>query len=630
MTILEKINSPADLKKLNENELAALAVEIREQMVKTISLNGGHLASSLGAVELTIALHRVFDSPRDKILWDVGHQSYAHKLLTGRREKFDTIRQYGGLSGFPVRAENPHDAFGAGHSGTSISAALGMVLARDINREKYEVIAVIGDGSLGSGIAFEAINHAGHLGKKIIVILNDNGISISPSVGALSKLLNQVRTDKRYAKAKTKVQRAMNLLPMGESAWTLSKQVKKRVERVILPSAFWEELGFTYLGPMDGHNIREIESALIRARDSDMKPVLIHVLTQKGKGHPAAESDVVKFHGISPCGVLKSQNPSYSDVFGQTVLSLMKENSKIVVISAAMIDGTGLTKIAKEFPDRIFDVGICEQHAVTMAAGLATQGLIPVVAIYSTFLQRAYDQIIQDVCLQNLPVIFAIDRAGIVGEDGKTHQGAFDISFLRAIPNIIIASPADEDELRHLLFSSIGYKKPVAIRYPRGCGEGVNLSQALHELPPGKGEVIREGHDLNILAVGPVIYQALKAADHLALEGISCGVVNARFVKPLDSELILELAKKTRNLVTVEENALCGGFGSAVTELLAGSGLKEYKVKSLGIPDKFVEHGPQELIRSLFSIDAEGIAQNIRTCFPELFANSTLKIQEGK
>ncbi len=472
--ILDKIDSPSNLKGLTESELIQLAAEIREQMVKVISLNGGHLASSLGTVELTIALHRVFDSPRDKIIWDVGHQSYAHKMLTGRREKFNTIRQYGGISGFPVRAESPHDAFGAGHSGNSISAALGIALARDMNKENYQVIAVIGDGSLGAGMAFEAINHAGHLGTKLIVVLNDNGMSISPSVGALSRLLNQVRLDTRYADAKKKVKGAFTHLPFGESAWIFSKRMKQRVERVLLPNAFWEEMGFTYLGPLDGHNIREMEAALIRARDLDTKPTVIHVLTQKGKGYPQAETDVVKYHGISPSGGKKSQAPSYSQVFGRTISRLMKENEKVVAISAAMLDGTGLAKVAAEFPNRVFDVGICEQHAVTLAAGLATQGFIPVVAIYSTFLQRAYDQIIHDVCLQNLPVIFAIDRAGIVGEDGKTHQGSFDISYLRSIPNMVIASPADEDELQHLLYSAIYCKQPIAIRYPRGNGQGVD------------------------------------------------------------------------------------------------------------------------------------------------------------
>jgi 1-deoxy-D-xylulose-5-phosphate synthase len=626
--ILDGIQTPSDLKNLNPEELVQLAAEIRETMVDVISQNGGHLASSLGTVELTIALHRIFESPRDKIIWDVGHQSYAHKLLTERREKFKTIRQYGGLSGFPVRAESPHDAFGTGHSGNSISAALGMALARDLNGDNYHVIAVIGDGSLGAGMAFEAINHAGHLGKKLIVVLNDNGMSISPSVGALSKLLNQVRLDTRYAHAKKKVKGAFAHLPFGKSAWIFSKRMKRSVERVLLPNAFWEEMGFTYLGPLDGHNIQAIESALIRARDLDTKPILIHVLTQKGKGYPEAESDVVKYHGISPSGIIKSLSPSYSQIFGQTVRNLMKENPKVVVISAAMLDGTGLGKMASEFPGRVFDVGICEQHAVTMAAGLATQGFIPVVAIYSTFLQRAYDQIIHDVCMQNLPVIFAIDRAGIVGEDGKTHQGALDMSFTRSIPNLIVASPADEDELQHLLFSAVSGNKPMAIRYPRGNGEGVELKSEFQKIPIGKGALVREGKDLTILAIGPAVHSALEAADILAKEGVDSAVINARFAKPLDSELILAQIEKSHNLLTIEENALCGGFGSAVLELLSNSNLSGVKIKCLGLPDKFIEHGPQELFRSLYNMDPEGIAQYIRTSFAALFDESHIGTQE--
>ncbi len=626
--ILGNINSPADLKGLPETSLTQLAAEIREEMVKIISVNGGHLASSLGTVELTIALHRVFDSPRDKIVWDVGHQSYAHKILTGRREKFNTIRQYGGLSGFPARAENPHDAFGDGHSGTSISAALGMALARDIKKDNYHVIAVIGDGSVGAGVAFEAINHAGHLGTRLIVILNDNGMSISPSIGALSRVLKQVKLDPRYANAKKKVKRAFNHLPWGESAWIFSKRMKNSVERVILPNAFWEQLGFTYLGPIDGHNIGELETALKKVRDQETNPTLIHVITQKGKGYPEAETDVVKYHGISPVSSPKNKAPSYSRVFGQTVSRLMKQNEQIVVISAAMLDGTGLSDVASEFPNRVFDAGICEQHAVTMAAGLAAQGLIPVVAIYSTFLQRAYDQIIHDVCLQNLPVIFAVDRAGIVGEDGKTHQGSFDVSFLRCIPNMIVASPKDEDELQHLLYSALGYQQPVAIRYPRGNGHGVAMVQDFHEIGIGKGEVMRKGQDLTILAIGPAVYNALKAADLLARESIDCGVVNARFAKPLDADLISEQIEKSHNILTVEENAVHGGFGSAVIELLSNSAVPDLKIRCLGLPDKFIEHGPQELFRALYNIDAEGIAQSIRSSFPELLSRSSVKNQE--
>jgi len=625
VAILDKIDCPAHLKGLPHADLEKLASEIRERLIQTVSLNGGHLASSLGVVELTIALHRVFTSPEDKILWDVGHQCYAHKLLTGRRDKFATLRQYGGLSGFTVRTESPHDPFGAGHAGTSISAALGMALARDLNNSNYRVVAVIGDGSLGTGMALEAVNHAGHLGTKLIVVLNDNGMSISPSVGAVSKLLNRVRFDPRYEFAKKEARKNVTRLPFGELAWALSKRIKSRFESVLLPNAFWEQLGFTYLGPVDGHNIKELETALTRARDFELKPTLVHVLTKKGKGYAAAEANATKFHGVPP-NVSKNNNaPSYSQVFGRTVLRLMQENEKVVAITAAMLDGTGLAQVAAEFPGRVFDVGICEQHAVTLAAGLAAQGVIPIVAIYSTFLQRAYDQIIHDVCIQNLPVAFALDRAGIVGDDGKTHQGAFDISYLRAIPNMAIAAPKDEDEFQHLLYTAINAGQPVAVRYPRGNGEGAPLKPDFQLLPIGKGEILREGQDLAILAIGSTVYPALAAAEELAKEGIHCAVANVRFAKPLDSELITDLAGSTKRLLTVEENALAGGFGSAVLELLGEAKLEGVKVECLGLPDRFIEHGTQELFRAMFNLDSEGIAKCVRAAFPELVGEASFR-----
>jgi len=626
--ILDKINSPRDLKSLSESELTRLASEIRAQMIEVVTNNGGHLASSLGVVELTIALHRVFNSPVDKIIWDVGHQSYAHKILTGRKTSFPTIRQYGGLSGFPARNESLHDAFGTGHAGNSISAALGMALARDMDGENYHVIAVIGDGSLGAGMAFEAINHAGQLGTRLIVVLNDNGMSISPSVGALARWLNRVRLDVRYAHAKQKMKGVFARLPFGHSAWRLSKSMKHSVERVLLPNAFWEQLGFTYLGPLDGHNIREIEAALIRARDLDTKPTLIHVLTKKGKGYPVAETDVVKYHGVAPNGQ-KAAYPAYSQVFGEAMRELMAENKKIVAISAAMLEGTGLSQVARDYPGRVFDVGICEQHAVTLAAGLAAQGYIPVVAIYSTFLQRAYDQVIHDVCMQNLPVVFAIDRAGIVGEDGKTHQGSLDISYLRCIPNMIVASPADGRELRDLLFTAISSRRPFAIRYPRGNVPNCSQSGGFNLLQVGKGKIMMDGRDLTIVAIGHSVTSALKAAEKLAGEGISTSVINALFAKPLDSELIVSQTEKTSNLLTIEENTLCGGFGSAVTELFNQRNLNGIKIRYLALPDCFIEHGPQELFRSLFNLDSEGIVQFVRTAYPELFSGSSVKSQEG-
>lgn len=617
-SLLDQISSPADLRQLQREELEALAAEIRGLLIPLVSSNGGHLAPNLGAVELTIALHRTFHSPEDKIVWDVGHQCYAHKLLTGRRERFATLRQYQGLSGFPARTESPHDAFGAGHAGTSVSAALGMALARDFAQKDYQVVAVIGDGSLGAGMAFEAINHVGHLGARMIVVLNDNAMSISPSVGAVSRLLNQVRFDPRYESAKKEARKTVSHAPFGELLWSLSKRVKSQLEGVLLPSAFWQQLGFTYLGPVDGHNIEEVEAALSRARDFESAPTLVHVLTRKGKGYAAAEANATRFHGVPPNNTQSSDSPSYSRVFGQTVLRLMRENRKVVAITAAMLDGTGLIPAASEFPDRVLDVGICEQHAVTLAAGLATQGFVPVVAIYSTFLQRAYDQIIHDVCLQNLPVVFAIDRAGIVGDDGKTHQGSFDLSYLRCIPDIVIASPKDENEFQHLLFTATNAGRPMAVRYPRGRGEGVLLEQDLRLLPLGQGELLEDGQDLAILAIGSTVYPALAAAEQLAGEGVGCAVVNARFVKPLDSRLILDLANRTGRLLVVEENALPGGFGSAVLELLSRAGARDTKVECLGLPDRFIEHGTQELFRSRLNLDSEGIARVIRSSFHEL------------
>jgi 1-deoxy-D-xylulose-5-phosphate synthase len=625
VAILDKINCPADVKGLGLPELEKLAAEIRQRLIQTVSLNGGHLASSLGVVELTIALHRVFNSPEDKIVWDVGHQCYAHKLLTGRRDKFATLRRYGGLSGFTVRAESPHDPFGAGHAGTSVSAALGMALARDLNNSNYHVVAVIGDGSLGTGMALEAVNHAGHLGTRLVVVLNDNGMSISPSVGAVSRLLNQVRFDPRYEFAKKEARKRVTRLPFGKLAWEVSKRIKSGFESVLLPSTFWEQLGFTYLGPVDGHNIKELEAALTRARDFEAKPTLVHVLTRKGKGYAAAEGNATKFHGVPPNDTKTNGAPSYSQVFGRTVLHLMQENKKVVSITAAMLDGTGLAQVAAQFPERVFDVGICEQHAVTLAAGLATQGFTPIVAIYSTFLQRAYDQVIHDVCIQNLPVVFALDRAGIVGDDGKTHQGALDISYLHAIPNMVIAAPKDEDEFQHLLYTAINAGQPMAVRYPRGNGEGVPLAPDFRLLPMGKGEMLKEGEDLAILAIGSTVYPALAAAEKLAEEGIHCAVANVRFAKPLDSELIMELAASTKKLLTVEENALAGGFGSAVLELLGKAKLDGLRVECLGLPDRFIEHGTQELFRAMFNLDSEGIARCIKTAFPELVGETSLR-----
>jgi 1-deoxy-D-xylulose-5-phosphate synthase len=621
LRLLDRIDDPRALEGLTPPELEQLAAEIREVLVETVSENGGHLASNLGVVELTIALHRIFDSPNDKLIWDVSHQSYVHKLLTGRRHRFPTLRQYGGLSGFTRREESPHDPFGTGHASTSISAALGMALARDLAGERHHVVAIIGDGALTGGMALEALNHASHLHTKIIVVLNDNGMAIAPNIGAVSKMLNLFTRSPRYEHVKADTKRTLTHLPLGRRILRFLSSLKARIKGALIPSAFWEKLGFSYIGPIDGHSIRDVEAALRRARDAKTKTTIVHVLTEKGKGYAPAEEDSARFHGLAPNG--HSPNgapPSYSEVFGQTVLRLMKQDRRLVAVTAAMCEATGLDPAAQAFPDRVFDVGICEEHAVTLAAGMASRGFVPIVAIYSTFLQRAFDQIVHDVCVQNLPVVFAIDRAGIVGEDGRTHQGAFDLSYLRCLPNLTVAAPKDEDELRHLLCTATNLRAPMAVRYPRGRGVGVPLTGEPHELTVGKSEVLRSGDDVTIVAVGPVVWAALAAAEEMAASGVDCAVVNARFVKPLDGDMILSLASKSGRLVTVEENVLAGGFGSAVLEAMESAGLAGVRVERIGLPDVFVEHGPQELFRSMFDLDADGIARRVRAAFPELGA----------
>jgi 1-deoxy-D-xylulose-5-phosphate synthase len=615
--LLDRIDNPADLKGLAKPELEQLAAEVRQELVTTVSASGGHLASNLGVVELTIALHRVFDSPRDKIIWDVGHQSYVHKLLTGRRQRFASLRQYGGLSGYTCRSESEHDPFGAGHASTSVSAALGMAIARDLAGDDYHVVAIIGDGAITGGMALEALNQAGHLGSRICVVLNDNGMSISPTVGGLAKLLSRVRFDYRYRWAEEESKRVLAVIPLGKRIWQLSQWLRRGFKGLIMPTVLWEELGFTYIGPVDGHNIGELEVALTQARDFCSKPAFVHVITTKGKGYLPAEGDAVYFHGVPAKNATIKAVPTYSEVFAQTVLRLARENPRLVAITPAMPEGNCLSIAEAEFPKRVFDVGICEQHAVTFAAGLATQGFIPIVAIYSTFLQRAFDQLIHDVCLQDLPVIFAIDRSGIVGEDGKTHQGTFDISYLMLIPNLIIAAPKDENELQHLLYTALKSKHPMAIRYPRGSGLGVDLDPVLHEIPVGKGEILRQGGDVTILAIGTTVAPALEAAQELASSGIEATVVNARFAKPLDAELIIGLTRDIKRLVIVEENALSGGFGSSVVDLLQQSSISDIRVKSIGIPDEFVEQGSQAMLRAKYGLDAEGIARGVL----ELFTN---------
>jgi 1-deoxy-D-xylulose-5-phosphate synthase len=609
--LLDIIDSPADLKGLSPAALEELAAELRDEIITTVTTTGGHLASNLGVVELTIAIHRVFDSPKDKIIWDVGHQSYGHKLLTGRRRKFNTLRQYGGLSGFTTREESKHDPFGAGHASTSISAALGMAVARDLAGEKYDVVAVIGDGAITAGMAYEALNHAGHLGSRLIVILNDNGMSIAPTVGAIAKLMSRVRLDRRLRTAERGSKKVITSLPFGRNFWKWGRDLIDRIKGLFMPTPLWEALGFTYIGPVDGHSIHELETVLTRVKEESKKPTLVHVVTTKGKGHLAAEDNAVYFHGIPAKDANESTAPTYSEVFAQTMLRLAREEPKLVVITPAMPEGNCLNAVIAEFPKRVFDVGICEQHAVTFAAGLATQGYLPVVAIYSTFLQRAFDQIIHDVCLQNLPVVFAIDRGGIVGDDGKTHQGTFDISYLTLIPQMVVAAPKDENELQHLLYTAVKAKRPMAVRYPRGHGLDVMLDSTLQEIPIGKGEVIRYGEDVAIIALGASVAPSLEAANKLALKGIETTVVNARFAKPLDKALITDLASRIKNIVTVEENVLAGGFGSGVASLLQESGRNDVKIKSIGIPDEFVEHGTQAILRAKYGLDADGITRQV-------------------
>jgi 1-deoxy-D-xylulose-5-phosphate synthase len=493
-----------------------------------------------------------------------------------------------------------------------------MALARDLSGGKHHVIAVVGDAALTGGMAVEAINHWGQVGSRMIVVLNDNGMAISPSVGALSRSLNRMRLDPRYEAAKRKAKATFAHLPFGQPAWTVGKRLKGRVKRVLIPGALWEAFGFTYVGPVDGHDIKSLEAALTRARDYETKPTFVHVITKKGKGYPPAEEDAVTFHGIAPSTVSVGNGPSYSQVFGQTVLRLMRENPRLVAITAAMLDGTGMAPAGREFPQRVFDVGICEQHAVTLAGGLATKGFIPIVAIYSTFLQRAYDQIVHDVCIQNLPVVFAIDRAGIVGDDGRTHQGTLDLSYLGCIPGLTVAAPKDENELQHLIFTGTRANRPMAIRYPRGPGPGSALDPDLHEIAIGQGEVLRSGSDVAILALGTTVYPSLEAAQVLSEKGVDCTVINARFAKPLDADLIVETAKKVKRVLTVEENTLAGGFGSAVLQLLQARSLRDVQVRCLGIPDEFVEHASQPFLRAKYALDASGIASQLVDSFPEL------------
>lgn len=621
--ILEKIDSPKDLKNLNLAELNDLATEVRKLLVNTVSCTGGHLAPNLGTVELTLALHYVFNAPRDKIIWDVGHQSYTHKLITGRKDAFNTIRQYKGLSGFPKRSESIYDSFGTGHASTSISATLGIAVAKCLQKSSGKVIAVIGDGSMTGGIAFEGLNQAGHLGKDLIVVLNDNEMSISKNVGALSSFLSRKLTARTIVNFRKEIESFISSLPgIGTNILRLIEKSEDSIKTFFTPGMLFEALKFTYIGPINGHRIDRLIETFKNTLHLD-GPVLIHVSTQKGCGYTFAEEDPCRFHGIGAfdIGTGKTKTsitpPSYTKVFGETMVRLGKADEKIVAITAAMPQGTGLAGFAKVIPDRFFDVGIAEQHAVTFAAGLATEDFKPVVAIYSTFLQRAFDQVIHDVCLQNLPVVFAMDRGGLVGEDGPTHHGSFDLSYLRHIPNMVLMAPKDENELQHMLYTAAQYNGPIALRYPRGKGVGVALDEDFKEIPIGKAEIIHEGNDLAVFAIGSTVYPAVEAAKELTSQGISVMVINARFVKPLDEALILDIASRFPYIITVEENALQGGFGSAILECINDHGLTHCVIKRLGIPDSFIEHGSQKILRSLCGIDKQSIETAIENLVRE-------------
>ena len=614
--LLSMVDSPQDIKNLDYEELITLAEEIREEIIITLSETGGHLASSLGVVELTLALHSVLDSPDDKIVWDVGHQSYTHKLITGRKDKFQTLRKLNGISGFPKISESEHDHLNVGHSSTSISAALGMAAARDLKGEDQTIAAVIGDGALTAGISFEALNHAGHSDEDLLVVLNDNEMSISKNVGALSNYLNKVRSNPYLHQVEKDVGNLMNKIPgFGNQLTKTAAKFKNSLKFLVIPGMLFEELGFTYLGPIDGHDIKAVTENLQNAKNIE-GPVLLHTVTKKGKGYQLAEDNPAKYHGVSPFNIRtgKKKNPrsesTYTDIYSQTLTELAQEDQDIVAISAAMEKVVGEFK--NRFPDRFYDVGIAEQHAVTFGAGLALQGAKPFITIYSTFLQRAYDQLVHDACLQKAPVKLALDRAGLVGKDGETHQGIMDFSYLRHMPNMTVMAPRDELELKAMVKTAAQYDEgPIAFRYPRGEVIGVDSISEPEEIEIGKAEVLREGNDGAILAIGSMVYKSLQVAEELAEEGIDLTVVNSRFVKPLDKELIIDLANQHEQLFTVEEHILAGGFGSAVAELVVDNNL-EVKVKRIGLPDKFIEHGAQQKLLARYGLDKAGIKEKIK------------------
>jgi 1-deoxy-D-xylulose-5-phosphate synthase len=623
MKILNRIEGPRDLKGLTPEELSLLAQECREVIIETITKTGGHLASNLGVVELTLALHRAFESPKDWLVWDTSNQCYTHKLVTGRRDRFSSIRTPGGLSGFAEPKESAHDSLAAGHAGTGLSYGLGISMTvQSAPRDPY-VVVIVGDGALTSGPSYEALNNIVHIKpKRLIVVLNDNGWSISENVGWLAHWRNRFELHPAFAKLTQTGHRFVKRLPHGDKAWELARKLKSSVEGLFFPNLIWAELGFHYVGPVDGHNFGELEVAFARAREvsQDGTPVVIHALTHKGRGYDLAEENPSKFHQPgTPTGAPGSAPRfTYSQVFARTIISLMEKDEKIVAISAAMLEGTALTEVRKRFPGRVYDVGIAEEHAVIMAAGMAKAGWKPIVAIYSTFLQRSYDQLIHDVCLQNLPVTICVDRAGLVGDDGKTHHGIYDIAFTRGIPNMVVAAPKDENELQHLIFTAVSSGRPFIVRYPRGAGQGVELDSKLETVPIGRGELLRSGKDLVLLAYGSMVPVAEEAARQLGERGIECGVANARYAKPLDLDLLRRIRESSRRILTLEEHLSMGGFGSGVLEAFHREAWSTENVRCHGIPDQFVEHSPAPIQRANLKLDAPGVVETVLTFFPEL------------
>lgn len=623
--LLEQINQPEDLKRLSIDELEILADETRHFLIQKLSATGGHLAPNLGVVELTIALHAYLDSPRDKIIFDVGHQAYVHKILTGRRDQFDTLRQYKGLCGFVKRAESEHDVWEAGHSSTSLSAAIGMATARDLKGENNRVVAVIGDGAMTGGMALEAINHIGHEKKKLMIILNDNEMSIAPNVGALHNYLNKIRSDRHYQRAKDDIESVLKKIPgVGGKLAKTAERLKDSLKYLVVSGVWFEELGINYIGPVDGHNLPLLMETL-KGADKVNGPVLVHVVTVKGKGYSPAEADSHKWHGASPYKIESGQMlktvgpPMYTDVFGQTLIKLAEEDSRLIAVTPAMPGGSGLLKFAEKFPNRMVDVGIAEQHAATLCAALASEGMKPVFAVYSTFMQRSYDQIVHDICRTKLNVIFAVDRAGFVGADGETHHGVYDIAFMRHLPNIVMMMPKDENELQHMMKTAQLYDDgPIAIRYPRIAGTGVKVDEQMHPIPIGSWEIVREGNHATVLAVGPMVQVAEEAANMLMKEGIYLRVVNARFIKPLDEKMLLMFAKENKPIITMEEACIMGGFGSAVMEFYSANNIYNLQIKNMGVPDYFVEHGSIKEQRKEVGLTAENLVAQIHAMAPRL------------